>query len=181
MIKADITYYIDYDEHTWIATIVGAHGIKGAIKAKYVTNTPDYYLKEKELFLEKAGILNAVKVLRINKSKNCWVIFCEEINSRDDAEVLKGCRLLLPDAKLRPLESNEVFLHQIIGCRVEDQKGMFLGEIIDIMETGANNVYEVSNGSSVFLVPDVPHVVKKLNVETQRMVIDLLPGLIDES
>ena len=47
------------------------------------------------------------------------------------------------------------------------------------METGANNVYEVSNGSSVFLVPDVPHVVLEMNVETKRMVIDPLPGLID--
>ena len=51
-----MTNYIDYDEYTWIATIVGAHGIKGAVKARYITETPDYYLKEKTLFLEKTGI-----------------------------------------------------------------------------------------------------------------------------
>ena len=93
--------------------------------------------------------------------------------------MLKGCRLLLPDDQLKPLDSNEVFVHQIIGCRVEDQKGRILGEITDFLETGANNVYEVSNGSSAFLVPDVPHVVLELNVEKQRMVIDPIPGLID--
>ena len=86
--------------------------------------------------------------------------------------------MLLPDDKLRPLESNEVFTHEIIGCQVEDQKGRILGKITDILETGANNVYEVSDGSSVFLVPDVPHVVLEMNVETKRMVIDPLPGLI---
>ena len=43
--------YNDYDEHTWIATIVGAHGIKGAVRARYFTETPNYYLKEKVLFL----------------------------------------------------------------------------------------------------------------------------------
>ena len=80
---------------------------------------------------------------------------------------------------MRPLEANEFFLHKIIGCRVEDQKGRILGKITDILETGANNVYEVSDGSSVFLVPDVPHVVLEMNVETKRMVIDPLPGLID--
>ena len=84
----------------------------------------------------------------------------------------------MPDNHLRPLEANEFFLHKIIGCRVEDQKGQILGKIIDILETGANNVYEVSDGSSVFLVPDVPHVVVEINVETKRMVIDPLPGLI---
>ena len=176
-----MTDYNNYDEHTWIATIVGAHGIKGAVRARYVTDTPDYYLKEKVLFLEKTeslSALNALKIIRINESKNCWIILFEEINSRNDAEVLKGCRLLLPDDQLKPLESNEVFVHQIIGCRVEDQKGRILGEITDFLETGANNVYEVSNGRSAFLVPDVPHVVLELNVETKRMIIDPLPGLI---
>ena len=173
-----MTDYNDYDEHTWIATIVGAHGIKGAVRARYVTDTPDYYLKEKVLFLEKSGSLSALNIIRINQSKNCWIILFEEINSRNDADVLKGCRLLLPDDQLKPLESNEVFVHQIIGCRVEDQKGRILGEITDFLATGANNVYEVSNGSSAFLVPDVPHVVLELNIETKRMIIDPLPGLI---
>ena len=170
--------YNDYDEHTWIATIVGAHGIKGAVRAKYVTDAPDYYLREEVLFLEKDRNLSALNIIRINKSKNCWIILFEEINCRNDAEVLKGCRLLLPDDQLKPLESNEIFVHQIIGCLVEDQKGRILGKITDFLETGANNVYEVSNGSSTFLVPDVPHVVLELNVETKKMVIDPLPGLI---
>ena len=173
-----MTDYNDHDEHTWIATIVGAHGIKGAVRARYFTDTPDYYLKKKLFFLEKEGILSALNIISINKSKNCWIILFDEIHSRNDAEAIKGCRLLLPDNHLRPLEANEFFLHNIIGCRVEDQKGRILGKITDIMETGANNVYEVSNGSSVFLVPDVPHVVLEMNVETKRMVIDPLPGLI---
>ena len=170
--------YNDHDEHTWIATVVGAHGIKGAVRARYFTDTPDYYLKEKVFFLEKEEILSALNIISINKSKNCWIILFDEIHSRNDAEVIKGCRLLLPDNHLRPLEANEFFLHKIIGCRVEDQKGRILGEITDILETGANNVYEVSDGSSVFLVPDVPHVVLEMNVETKRVVIDPLPGLI---
>ena len=173
-----MTDYNDHDGHTWIATVVGAHGIKGAVKAKYVSSTPDYYLKEKVFFLEKEGILNALNIISINNSKNCWIILFDEIHSRNDAEVIKGCRLLLPDNHLRPLEANEFFLHKIIGCQVEDQKGRILGKITDILETGANNVYEVSDGSSVFLVPDVPHVVLEINVETKRMLIDPLPGLI---
>jgi len=173
-----MTDYNDHDEHTWIATVVGVHGIKGAVRARYFTDTPDYYLKEKVFFLEKEGILSALNIISINKSKNYWIILFDEIHSRNDAEVIKGCRLLLPDDHLRPLEANEFFLHKIIGCRVEDQKGQILGKITDILETGANNVYEVSDGSSVFLVPDVPHVVLEMNVETKKMVIEPLPGLI---
>lgn len=176
-----MTDFNDYDEHTWIATIIGAHGIKGAVRAKYLTDTPDFYLKAKVLFIENAVKLTALNIIRIHQSKNCWIILFEGIDSRNEAEGLKGCRLLLPDDQLRPLESNEVFVHQIIGCRVEDQKGRILGEITDFLETGANNVYEVCHGNSAFLVPDVPHVVLDLNVETQRMIIDPLPGLIGNS
>ena len=74
-----MTYYNDYDEHTWIATIVGAHGIKGAVRARYATDVPNYYLKEKVLFLEKAGSLSALNVIRINQAKNAGLFFLKKL------------------------------------------------------------------------------------------------------
>ena len=171
--------FSDFDDLTWFATIVGAHGIKGAVQVKFFTETPEYYLSVKLFYLENAGQLLPLKVSRILPSKKGWIILFEEIEDRNAAENIKGCRLLLPDEQLKPLESNEFFEHQLIGCRVEDQNGLFLGEIVDFLETGANNVYEVHNGESEFLIPDVPHVVLELDLEKQLIVIDPLPGLIE--
>ena len=171
--------FSDYDDLTWFATIVGAHGIKGAVRIKFFSEPPEFYLSVKLFFLENAGQLIPLKVSRILPSKKGWIILFDEIESRNAAENIKGCRLLLPDEQLKPLESDEFFVHQLIGCRVEDQNGRFLGEIAHFLETGANNVYEVHNGESEFLIPDVPHVVLDLDLEKQRMVIDPLPGLID--
>ena len=170
----------DYDELTWVATIVGAHGIKGAVKVKYFSDAPEYYLNAKLFFLETASQLRSLNVLQIRPAKNGWIILFEGLNSRNDVEMLKGCRLLLPDDQLKPLESNEVFVHQLIGCSVEDEKGQILGKISDFLETGANNVFEVQNGTSNFMVPDVPHVVLELDLEAQQMIIDPLPGMIEE-
>jgi len=170
----------DYDELTWVATIVGAHGIKGAVKVKYFTDTPDYYLNEELFFLETDKQLQSLKVLQIRSAKSGWIILFEEVDSRNTAEKLKGCRLFLPDDQLRPLESSEVFVHQLIGCRVEDKNGRFLGEISEYLETGANNVFEVCNGKSRFMIPDVPHVVLRLNIKSRLMTIDPMPGLIEE-
>ncbi|MDG1178636.1 MAG: ribosome maturation factor RimM [SAR324 cluster bacterium] len=171
--------FSDYDDLTWFATIVGAHGIKGAVRVKFFTETPEYYLSVKLFFLENAGQLLPLKVSRILPSKKGWIILFEEIEDRNAAENIKGCRLLLPDEQLKPLESDEFFVHKLIGCRVEDQNGRFLGEVVDFLETGANNVYEVHNGESEFLIPDVPHVVLELDLEKQLIVIDPLPGLIE--
>ena len=171
--------FIDYNDLTWFATIVGAHGIKGAVRVKFFTETPEYYLSVKKFFLENLGELLSLKVLRILPSKKGWIMLFEGIDSRNAAENIRGCRLLLPDEQLKPLESNEFFVHQIIGCRVEDQNGLFLGEVTDFLETGANNVYEVHNGESEFLIPDVPHIVLELDIEKHCMIIDPLPGLIE--
>ncbi|MEC8981181.1 MAG: ribosome maturation factor RimM [SAR324 cluster bacterium] len=171
--------FSDFDDLTWFATIVGAHGTKGAVRVKFFTETPEYYLSVKLFYLENAGQLLPLKVSRILPSKKGWIILFEEIEDRNAAENIKGCRLLLPDEQLKPLESDEFFVHQLIGCRVEDQNGRFLGEVVDFLETGANNVYEVHNGESEFLIPDVPHVVLELDLEKQLIVIDPLPGLIE--
>ena len=171
----------DYDKLTWVATIVGAHGIKGAVKVKSFTETPDYYLNVDLFFLESDGQLQSLKVFQIRSVKSGWIILFEEVDSRNSAEKLKGCRLLLPDDQLRPLEPSEVFVHQLIGCSVVDKNGRFLGKISEFLETGANNVYEVRNGKSKFMIPDVPHVVLELNIKSRLMTIDPIPGLIEEA
>ena len=170
--------YRDYDDLTWFATILGAHGIKGAVKVKFFTETPEYYLSVKSFLIENEGKLRNLNISRILPSKDGWIIFFKEIECREDAEKKKGCRLLLPDNQLKPLEVDEYFLYQLIGCRVEDQNGIFLGKVTNFLETGANNVYEVSDGRKEFMVPDVPHVVLEMDLEKKRLVIDPLPGLI---
>ena len=170
--------FTDYDELTWLATIIGVHGVSGSVRAKYFTKTPEYYLGISDFFVEIGKQLHPHKVLRIYPAKKFWIILFENIDSRNLAENLRGCRLLLPDKQLKPLENNEFFVHQLIGCNVEDQNGCFLGIITNLLETSANNVYEVQNGKSEFLVPDVPDVVLELDIKKQRMVINPIPGLI---
>ena len=93
--------YIDYENLTWLATVIGPHGIKGAVKAKVFTDDPDYYLDAKVLTLESNKELIPLNISRIYSSKNSWVIFFSEVTSRNEAEKIKGTRLLISDDKLR--------------------------------------------------------------------------------
>ena len=170
--------FSDYEEFTWIATIVGVRGVIGEVRVKYFTDNPEYYLNTKFFFIENNKKLLPIKVLKIRAAKKGWIIFFKGIETRDAAEKIKGSRLLLPDKKLKPLENNEFFIHQLIGCRVEDRNGCFLGKVTDFLETAANNVFEVQNGKNEFLIPDVPHVVLELDIKKQRMIINPIPGLI---
>ena len=81
--------FSDYDDLTWFATIVGVHGIKGAVRVKYFTDNPEYYLSVKLFFLESAGQLQSLKVLRIIPAKKGWIVHFEEIDSRMQRKKLK--------------------------------------------------------------------------------------------
>ena len=167
-----------YKDYTWIGTIIGAKGIKGEVRVRHFTDHPEYYLSSKVLFLENERILSPKRVLKFSSEKKGWTIIFEGVSTRNDAEEIKGCRILIPDDQLKPLEKNEFFVHQLIGCRVEDKNGYFLGNIINFFETPANNVFEVKKGKEKFLVPDVPHIVLKLDLKKRQMIIDPIPGLI---
>ena len=69
-----MSVFNDYDELTWVATIVGAHGIKGAVRVKYFTDTPDYYLNVELFFLEFERQLQSLKVLQIRPTKSGWIV-----------------------------------------------------------------------------------------------------------
>jgi 16S rRNA processing protein RimM len=63
---------------------------------------------------------------------------------------------------------------------VESTTGEPLGTIFQVVETGANDVYEVRHEGRTFLVPVVPHIVISVDTEAQKVVIDPIPGLLDE-
>ena len=65
----------DYDDLTWFATILGAHGIKGAVRVKFFTETPEYYLSVKSFLIENEGKLRNLNISRILPSKDGWIIF----------------------------------------------------------------------------------------------------------
>ena len=169
----------NYDkDFTWIGTIVGIRGVRGEVRVKYFTDHPEYYLDTKIFFIESGEKLIPTKIRKLKSANKGWCIIFEGISSRDAAEKIQGYRLFLPDTQLEPLEKGEFFLHQLIGCRVEDTNGFFLGNVTNFLETAANNVFEVQNGKNEFLIPDVPHVVLELDIEKQKMIIDPIPGLI---
>jgi 16S rRNA processing protein RimM len=77
-----------------------------------------------------------------------------------------------------PLEEDEYFLFQLIGLAVFDEEGELLGELVQIIETGANNVFVVRGPQEEILIPDIAEVVRDIDFEKGQVTIRLLPGLL---
>jgi 16S rRNA processing protein RimM len=69
--------------------------------------------------------------------------------------------------------------HQVIGLEVRTREGRVLGEVVEVMETGANDVLVVE-GEREFLIPAVEQVIKDVDEEKGTITIDPLPGLLEE-
>ncbi len=170
----------DYDELTWLGTVIAAHGLRGELKVAPLTDDPEYYLDLDGVFLEKQETLHYHEVESFVWRHNHWLLAVHGVDDRTTAESYKRARLLIPDDALKPLAEGEFFQYQLYGCEVFNVEGQRLGVLKGILETGANDVYEVQTDAGEFLVPAIPDIVKQVDVTARRVVIDPIPGLLGE-
>jgi 16S rRNA processing protein RimM len=101
-------------------------------------------------------------------------------DDRNKAEELRGMLVQIPTKEAMPLEEGEYYHFQIIGAAVETESGEALGRVVEVLETGANDVYVVRGPRGEVLVPAIESVVRELDPDAKRVVIRPLPGMLDE-
>ncbi len=101
------------------------------------------------------------------------------ITDRGAAEQLKG-RLIKGDPEhLAPLPDGEFYWYELIGCRVQATGGQSIGTVKEIWETGAHDVLVVEREDGRrCLVPTARALMKEVDVEAGRIVVEDLPGLL---
>jgi 16S rRNA processing protein RimM len=104
----------------------------------------------------------------------------EEVADRTAAEALVGARVLVPAAVLPPASGDEFYWHELEGFRVETTAGRDLGTIAETFSTGVNDVWVVRGGEREHLIPVITDVVRTIERPARRVVIDPMPGLLDE-
>ena len=106
-----------------------------------------------------------------------------EINNRTDAEQLRGQWIFVHESNAVPLDDDTFWVHEIIGMKVQTEEGEVLGQISDVIFTGANDVYVLQGSDSEgnpreVLLPAIEDVIKQVDREQQLMIVHLLPGLL---
>ncbi|MBI3993112.1 MAG: 16S rRNA processing protein RimM [Candidatus Lambdaproteobacteria bacterium] len=171
---------IDRERLTCIGTVAQPHGIKGELRVTPLSSTPDFYAGLAEVVLDAGKGLRPMAVLGLRVAGGAWIVRLAGIDDRAAAEHLVGAELLVSDETLRPLAEDEYFQHDLIGCRVETIDGRWLGDVNGILETGANDVLDVSGGPQALLVPLLASVVQAVDIAGRCIRIAPLPGMLDE-
>ncbi len=171
---------LDFGELIPLGKVLRIHGIRGKVKIAPFGNTLEGLSAGQILYLhDEKNKWRSLVVDKIQRQPKFVIASFRGILSREQAEFLKGKEIFLPVSQLPVLEEGEYYYYQLIGLRVERISGESLGEITDIIETGSNDVYVVSDGNKEVLIPALEDVVVEVDLENRKMKVDLPEGLID--
>jgi 16S rRNA processing protein RimM len=160
-----------------VGKIVAAHGLKGLVKVASLSDIPERYRTLKEVLVKTARAATLYQVVRAKETvPGTWLMELEGVTDRTQAEALRGAALMVPESESPPLPEGIYYTHQIMGLQVVTTDGRELGPVTDIIETGANDVYVTAKG----LIPAIAQVVKQVDLAAGTMLIEPMPGLLEE-
>jgi 16S rRNA processing protein RimM len=164
-----------------VGQIAGAHGLRGEIKVKVLTDSPQRFGQLDQVFLGRDDEEPSARTLegyRMHKSQALLQI--EGCRDRAAAQALRGLLVQVPLEEAIPLGEDEYFEHQILGLSVWTVEDVCLGTIEEIIYTGANEVYVVQDsapGQPEVLIPAISDVVLDIDLDAGRLTVSLLEGL----
>jgi 16S rRNA processing protein RimM len=161
-------------EEIALGEIVKPHGIKGAVKVKCYTESPDIFLESPCLTLRhKDGTRRDIAVIRGGGMGNRMILKLEGIDSREDAEALVGFSIVIDADDLPETDEDEYYWHDLIDMEVIDSNGKQYGYIRRILPTGSNDVYiAIDNTGRETLIPATHDAVLDVSITRKRMIID---------
>ena len=121
------------------------------------------------------------RILKKRQHGNLLLVTLEGYPTREAAGELRNQDLFVNAAESPPLPAGDFYHHQLLGLAVIDDLGTHLGEIVEIIETGANDVFIVRTptGPDV-LIPYLNDLVIRVDLEKRELHTRLLPGLLPD-
>lgn len=160
--------------------IVNTHGIRGEVKLNPWTSDVSRLLNFEELFIDGKSYI--IENSRFHK--NVLIIKFKGIDDIETAEKLKN-KIVTADASLFELKEGEFFIRDLIGVNVYDADSkVFYGKITDVLQPGANDVYELSdtdNEGNILkrYIPAIKDCIINTDIKNKVMAIRPIEGLFD--
>lgn len=162
-----------------IGKIVGVHGVKGEVKIVPSVEDPTFWRGLKTIYLQ-GRVRRELKVQSVRLHQGNALMMFEGMADRTAAETLRGRDVAVPFAWLPALDEDEYYVAQLIGIKVATTDGETLGEVTDVIFTGANEVYVIKGDRyGEVLIPAIASVVETVDIEGGTMTVTLPEGLID--
>lgn len=166
------------EQYLEIGKIVSTHGLRGELRVDPWCDSPQFLCQFKTLYLKKGETKLSVSS---RPHKTIAIVKVKGIDTIEEAEKLRGRILYInrSDARLAP---GEYFIQDLMGLDVIDiDTSKSYGKITDVLKTGANDVYQVTDEKKKdYLIPVIDDVVKEIDINGGKVLIKPLKGIFDD-
>jgi 16S rRNA processing protein RimM len=161
-----------------VGKILRPHGLDGFFRVHSYARSGESFRESGEVLLRPVlGKAHGYRVTSVRPHKNVFLMKLEGVNSLEEAEEFRGAEVLVASNSI-PREEGEYFWHELIGLRVFEDKGEYIGDISRIISAGGNEIYVVERGKKEIFIPATYEVVKGIDLEKGTMTISPMEGLL---
>lgn len=164
-----------------VGAITSTHGVHGEVKVFPTTDDVKRFSKLKEVELETTSGTTTLHIKGVKYFKQFAILKFEEFDSLNAVETIKGKKLYVTRKYAVKLQKDEYFIADLIGMKVVDNVLQLEGTLTDVIQTGANDVYDIAlSDGRQFLLPAISDCILNVDMENRLISIHVLEGLLDE-
>lgn len=166
------------DDWLQLGVLTAPWGIRGEIKMQLDAD-PDVVSRVTRVY---AGAeRRAMDVERLARRGRFYTLKLRGIDTVDSADALRAATVSIPRSKAPPLPAGRYYVTEILGLEAVTTNGRILGPVVDVLTTGANDVYVVRGARSEILIPAIREVIVALDPPAGILQIEPIPGLLDDA
>jgi 16S rRNA processing protein RimM len=165
-----------------LGQVLRPHGVRGELRLDVLTDYPERIAPGMKVYLgldpDNAATTVPYQVVQARPHQQYMILQLEGLEDRNQAELLREQFVMIPVTDAVPLEDDEFYLYELIGLKVYTENGELLGEISEVLETGANDVYVIQGPRGEILLPATDECVVDIDLEAEKITVHLLDGLL---
>lgn len=171
--------------HLVIGQILRPHGVRGELRVRVLTQFPERFINLAQVSIGHApddeATLQDYEVDGARLHKEFAILKLAGLEDRDSADRLREQFVVVALEDAIGLDEGEYYHFQLIGLQVLTDNDDALGEVVEILETGANDVYVVQSPIyGEILIPAIESVIQKIDLQNRQIIITPISGLLPD-
>ena len=167
-------------EYLAVGRVLRPHGVRGELLVEAAPDLAGMLSAGRKIYLGPDRTPRTVRSLRSHAES--YLLSLKGTADRTTAERYRGAVVYVRGDSAPPLPADVYYTWQIVGLEVRTEGGETLGKIVEILQTGANDVYVVrGEAGEEVLLPAIASVILKVDLDAKVTLVRLIPGLRPES
>ena len=160
-----------------VGTFGAAIGLKGEIKINLLTSNFNVFKSLDNYYNHDQSIEWKFDYIQMRQEK--CVALPSHSKNRNDAESLKNQKIFALKQNFIPTETNEYFVSDLVGCKINHQNGSFLGQVINVDNFGAGDLIEIIHKNKKIYIPLNDDNVVSIDVKKKKITVNPIKGIIE--